>query len=357
MKQDFYILANQIDSSGEAAACAEERLDDWTGQKYRHDVLAAIHREKSRKRGKRIVAAAAVMAVLAAGSAVFYDEVQAAIEQIHLSLGEALGLESAYAARYTKVVHTSVSSAGYTITLDEVIAAPMRLYMVFYIERKDGRPMKDVMQILEQLSINGREVDAGGGIGMGFMDQEKKVLSVTVQHSLPDRMLSGENLYEIKLTSDDVKAGNWKFKFRADSSEIYKDTKVMPIGAKYVLEDGTKLILDELIINKMSQQIAYRLLGDYHEIKIFTVDEKGRKTVFEGGAYGDGNDRSYMENTFAVRKGELQRTWIADDAEKLEVKVYTVDAPEIDGINTDAYKKQIGKKAVWDLTKLESMGK
>lgn len=356
MKRDFYKLANQIDSSCESSICVYEVLDDQTRQKYRHDVLTAIHREKTRKRGKRIAAAAACIAVMAAGMVVFQKEVQAAIEQIHMSLGAALGLESDYAARYTEVLHTSVSSGGYAITLDEVIAAPNKLYAIFFIEREDGGQVPDLFYVYDHLSVNGAPAFAGGIRGYSFADEERRIMRAVAEYSLPDRKLSGENVFELRLESEDEKAG-WEFRFRADSSEVYKDTKIMALGSEYMLSDGTKLTLDEMILTKMGQQITFHLSGsgNYHEIQLHMVDEQGREALFRMGQFYE--DEGCLENSFVSEDDVLARSWIAEDAKKLEVTAYVMDGPEIDGHSEDAYKKQIGETVVWDLTKLESMGK
>lgn len=56
-----------------------------------------------------MVAVAACLAVMTATTAVFQNEVQAAIEQIRYSLSAALGKDM---SSYSEVVHTSVSNAG-----------------------------------------------------------------------------------------------------------------------------------------------------------------------------------------------------------------------------------------------------
>lgn len=356
MEKDFYRIANQIDSSSEAAICAQEMLDDRTRQKYRHDVLKAVHQEKSRRRRKRIAAAAACIAVMAAGMAVFHDEVYAAMEQIHMSLGAALGLESDYAARYTKAMHTSASSGGYTITLDEAIAAPGKLYAIFFIEREDGGQMQNIFHLQEQLSINGEPVSGGNGIGYGFVDEHRRMIRAVAEYSLSGRELSGENFFELKLTSEDHKAASWEFQFRADSSEIYQDTKVMELGLEYSLTDGTKLVLDEMILNKMGQQITFHLSenGSFHEIQLQTVDEQGRETLFRLASFNQ--DHGYLENSFIVGNDGPVKSWIAQEAKKLEVTVYAMDGPEEDGMSEEDDRTQIGETAVWDLAELERMG-
>lgn len=365
MKQEYYLLANRIASSGDFAAYAKEELDDRTRQKYRHDILLAIKKEKRKKREKRVAAAAAGIAVMAAVTGIFHNEVQAAMEQIHMQLGALLGLERDYAERYTRVVHTSVSSAGYIVTLDEVIASPRKLYMNFFIERSDGGQIDEFFSIRQQLSINGEDVNGGSGTSSSFVDSGKKILKVTAEYDLfqadSDKIdFSTENLYQlelIELAGESENAGCWEFKFLADSSDVCQDTKVMKLGSEYMMPDGTKLVLDELVLNKMEQQITYHLAGNrnYHEIKLQTVDDQGQTAEFAMGPFYE--DNGYLRNSFILKNGEPIKSWIAEDAKELEVTAYVIDAPEIDGLNVDKYKKQIGETVFWDLTKLERMGK
>lgn len=354
MNKDFYILANRIPSSDNFA---EETSGSFSQKQYQRSVLAAIRREKHLAGLKHLAAAAACLVIIIAAGGIFHHEVQAGIEQFHYSLGSALGLGNSL-ARYKEAVHTSVTSGDYVITLQEAAAAYEKLYVTCTIQRKDGKAVssKETFSWLyTQLFINGQEINGGIGMSGGFLDQQRKTWKVLLTCSLDGTDLSGKNVYELKLSDlENQEKGTWKFKFRADGSELYADTKIMELDNRYVLPDGTVVTLDRLSLNRLEQRITFHLSGkkciDNFELRV--KDEQGRTAKFElaGCAKGKGS----LVNTYVPDGKQPVKTWIADDAKKLTVTAYLTDIPEKDRLNPDDYKKRIGKKVIWDLSKMKS---
>lgn len=359
MKQDFYILANRIDSSKEPPASPDEIPDSFTQQKYRQDILAAIHSQNRPSKRKFLTAAAACIVVMGAITGIFHNEVQAAIEQIHYSLSEAFGLGSRL-SRYTEIVNTAVHNGGYVITLQEAIAAPEKLYVSYLIQREDGQPMpeENFFWITTELRINGEPVFSSGSVSSGFLDSEKKICHCVSEYELSSRNLSGENTYELKITDQENKQkGEWSFEFKADGSEIYADTKSMALGYEYTLPDGTTVILDELRINELEQQILFHTADhsciQYDSFELYTEDEQGRTARFT--ARNQENGKGYLTNSYVPDENGPVRTWIADQAKQLTVTAYIIDMPETDGLRTDDYKYQTGDTVTWDLTQLKEL--
>ena len=335
MKKEIYKLANQIHTEGtkihkqgnpDAASCqemdthtdfepdTEQCLDSRTQTRYKQSVLAAIHKEKRTAAKKRFTAAAACIAILAATTAVFHNQVQAAITHIHYSLSTALGLQDSLAS-YKEVVHTSVSDNGYTITLQEAAAAPNRLAVSFTVQREDGQPMQNSPSLSDSLYINGQEISGASTFRFSFLDDAQKILGGELSRDISGIDLSAENTYELKFSQD---SGTWSFKFTADGSELHADTKRMALGTTYVLPDGMAITLDELCINALEQRIMFHTsqqdTGRY-AITLRTVDEQGRATVFYISQF-DGCE-GYMLNGDSVGDG-----CIATDAKVVEPTMY-----------------------------------
>ncbi len=356
MNKDLYTLANCIHTSDDFAEEASGRFPD---KKYKRSVLAAVRSEKQPAARKRLATAAACLAVIAAAAGIFRSEVQAAIEQIHYSISSALGLGNS-AARYTEVVHTSVSSGGYIVTLQEALAAYGTLYVTYTVEREDGSPVmpeNDYFQLDSKLLINGEPVRDSSGTSSGFLDDEKKIWRTLLSCGTEGIDLSSENTYELKLSDPQLaERGTWEFKFKADGSELYADTKTMALNDQYVLPDGVVVTLDELSLNKVEQRITFHLTNStciqYDDFQLEFKDDQGRTAVFQTGTCGNG--KGILVNSYVPAKDSPIRTWIAEDAKTLYVTAYLTDMPETDGLNPDDYRVQTGETAVWDLTNLKS---
>lgn len=353
MNKDFYILANRIHASDNFA---EETSGSFSKNKYHQDVLASIRREKRLARQRQLAAAAACLAIIITAGSIFHNEVRAGIGPLHFSLDSALGLGNSL-SRYKEVIHTPVTSGNYVITLQEAVAAYEKLYVTCTIQRKDGKAIKSnetFSWLYAQLSIKGQLI-SGSGISGGFLNEDRKTWRVLLTYSLDGTDFSGKNTYELKLSDLEKKEkGTWNFKFEADGSELYADTKIMELDNRYVLPDRTIVTLDRLSLNKLEQRITFHLSGKkcIENFELHVKDEHGRTAKFE--LAGCGNGKGSLVNTYVPAGKHPVKTWIADDAKKLTVTAYLTDMPEKDGLNPDDYKKQIGKKVSWDLSEMKS---
>ena len=273
-------------------AFREEQLDEDSKKYYQQSVLAAIRKDRRMIRRKRLRAAAACLVVLAAATALFHNEVRAAIGQVSYSLRMALGLDSDLVA-YKEVIHTSVSDGGYIVTLQEAVAASGKLAVSYTVQREDGRPFHDgfdlrgifdttgSFDVEDQLFINGKEAGQFREREQHFLNEQETVLGGRISYDLAQIDLSGQNTYDLRLHFG---KGNWNFRFQADGSELYADTKRMALGNCYRLPNGTRVTLDELIVNELEQRITMHTSEDgdlsRYIITLQATDEQGRTTGF-----------------------------------------------------------------------------
>ena len=145
MNREAYRLANEIGKELEADGdCLRECLSDVEMKRYESMISEEIKKEKraGRRSFRRIAAAACAVLVLAACTAAFGEEVNAAVRQIGWSISEALGL-SGNLADYREVVNTSVSDQGYVITLREAVVSNEELVITYTLQREDKEPMEE----------------------------------------------------------------------------------------------------------------------------------------------------------------------------------------------------------------------
>ncbi|MDE7311017.1 MAG: DUF4179 domain-containing protein [Eubacterium sp.] len=344
MKQEWYELANEIDSSAEADTEEETRIDASITRNYKQDAFAAIRRKKHREKGRRAVAAAACLAVMAAATAVFHKEAQAAIEQIRYSISAALGKDM---SRYREAVHRSVSDAGYRITLEDAIVAEEELLISYTVQRENGEKIGQYCSITGKLSVNGKQAAVSAGSSGGCLDPEQKIYGCQVSYRIPDVDLSGKNKYELEFEDREHKAkGNWKIQFEAYGSELFAETKTIQIGVSYQLPDGNQLTLDELALNELAHRVTFytQKQGLKNEIELRAADDMGTTIRFPMAEFVNG--KGVFENGYLIEDGEPKRNWVAKDAKKLTITVYISELSETGG---ESGWKQAGDAVELDL--------
>lgn len=357
MNKEWYRFANQLDLSNEVVK--KEELDEMAKKQYERNVLAAIRREQATqnnatrstgKKHKGVIAAAACLVLLGGTLAIFHEEVHAAISHISYSISAALGLENDL-AQYTEVVNTSVSDKGYVVTLQEAIAAPEKLVISYTAQREDGQPLTDYLSLDAALYVNGSRIYGGASGQSGFLDGEKKILGCETSYDIFDIDLSGENTYELRFTAsldslagEDI-GGHWDFKFKADGTELFANTKYMALGNEFVLPNGGIVTLDTFSDNELEQRITFHTSGAWgsYDIRLTATDDQGRAADFYISSWGDGT--GYMLNSEYTGR-------ILEDAKTVTVTVSAVEFPETDGKIPDDYV-QLGDPFIWDMANLK----
>ena len=347
MDKNIYKLANQIQAGSQKARNAEgkessaedifgkEKLDDRLKEYYQRSVLDAIHKDRRMTKRKRLRTAAACLAVLIAATMLFHNEVRAAIGRISYSLSMALGLDSDL-AEYKEVIHTSVSDGGYMVTLQEAVAAPKKFVVSYTVEREDGRAFTDGFDLSrlfghtgsfdleDSLYINGTKRE------QHLLDTQETVLGGKIAYDLAQMDLSGENTYDLRFHSA---KGNWNFRFQADGTELYADTKRMTLGSTYQLPNGVKVMLDELTVNDLEQRITMHILegGDIsgYVITLLATDEQGRTAEFYAADVQGAECMMYAEEYVAVGVKTEQGQVFKGTKEKQMLMPFGSDDPEV----------------------------
>lgn len=347
MNREAYRLANKIGAEEWADRdCLVESPEDMEMKRYEAAVLKEIRKEKrtsGKAFGKMAVAACAALALFT-GTAVFGGEVHAAIRQITWSIGSALGL-SGDLSDYRDVIRTSAVDKGYVVTLQEAVVAEKKLAVNYTIQREDGMPMDQMVNLSEDVYVDGKMVSTGAGGGAAFLDEEQTVLGLELSYEIPDLDPALEHEFRIEINhigSEDMVRGNWDFAFTADGAELSADTRRVEIEHAFALPDGVTLTLEELTMNELEQKITYRTSAPTNYIlQVIAVDDAGRRTEF-GTRYAD-RTSGYMANEEILEDGR-----IADAASSVTMTLNAVELPEESGQMSNDYV-QVGEAFTLEL--------
>lgn len=371
MKKEWYDFANRLslpdkdidEAMNESMneSMNNIQLDALTQKQYEHSVLAAIRKEQQETRSSKSpvhtihrgsAVAAACLILLGIPSLVFHEEVHAAITRISYSLRDALGLEGDI-SQYTELVNTPISDKGYVVTLQEAVAAPQKLVISYTVQREDGQPLPDTFNLDGNLYVNGSPIHGSASGSAGFLDEDNKILGVELSYDVADIDLAAENTYEINFTAfdtataeDDI-GGQWNFKFKADGTELFADTRSMNPGNAFVMPDGEVITLDTFTDNPLEQQITYTISnagGNYFLLKLTATDEQGRTAVFS--VSRSSGTEGCLTNEKLIENGRIPA-----DAKTVTVTLYAQTLPEESGKEPDDYT-QIGEPVTWDMTDL-----
>ncbi len=381
MEKNIYRLANRIQMTGKEHCHSVKtqvtdenmpedqyngKLDDFSRMKYEQSVLCEIRKDQRARRRKQMRTAAACLALLAAVTAVFHEEVRAAIGRIGYSLGTALKLQDSL-DEYKEVVRTTIRDGGYLVTLEEAAVAPQKLVLSYTVRREDGQPFTNGFEnayqtdpwtcfnVKDQLYINGVQTVENRICRLDFLDEEETILGGQNSYDITDTDLALENTYDLKLSYG---SGNWNFRFKADGAAIYGDAKQMALGNRFVLPDATVLTLDKLCVNALEQKILLHASEknalEAYAITLETVDDRGRSAEFYLSGSEDG-----IHYTMYASGG----SYLAEDAKSAAVTMYAVKfekaGPEtaegrvMRGGNKSALTPDGEDRTVWDLTALE----
>ena len=330
MRKEAYTLANEIGAKWEFnTSYQKECLETEEIEKYKRAVMGKIQMENKKGHGKasrRMVAAAACMAVLIFSMAVFGEKVYAAIEQISWSIGSALGLSGDLAA-YSSVVHTSVTDSGYVITLQEVVVTEGKLVVNYTLQREDGEPMEKIYVPVGNLSINGKTSLGGSSGGGQFLNEEHTITGIEMSYDIIDDVdLTQENSYQLKFEEIDIDSvkGEWNFRFTADGADLIADTLRVSLQKEFFIEDGVSIVLEELTLNELEQRIFYHIEGSSeYMVMVHAKDGAGRQMEFDTSRFDGRSGSGYMQNVEDIEDGR-----IAEDAESVTFTLYVKHIPQ-----------------------------
>ncbi|WP_160688244.1 DUF4179 domain-containing protein [Clostridium sp. C2-6-12] len=279
----------------------------------------------------------------------------AGVEDIGRFLGIQKNLDD-----YKTVINKVISNNGVTVQLNEVILDGDELtvsYNVIYDKKLSeiyGENQSEDNQAwhgFNGISINGKELNTGGGGGSRSID-EYTIQSV-LTYDIGELDLSGD--LDIKLSCSPVevnrdinnKSNKWGFEFRTNGDLLKIDTKELSLNNKFIMENGTEYTLQKYTSNAVGQKI-YASVSNFkmkptYDISLKGTDNLGNKVEFYASHSSKDNALFKIENIY----GNLN-----ENAKILTLTPYAAKYPEESGKMDEEYK-QVGEPFIIDLAQLK----
>ncbi len=346
MKKDIYEILN--DSNIDIDEYKKYDLNDIEKEKIKKNFKNSI---KNKRSIKKLPIAIAISIILTAalttsnlGSEIL---VSAAITTSNISsyLGLNKNLDN-----YSTIVNKSISKNGVTISLNDVILNNNELIVSSIIQSSKGDATKEGFHEYGDILINGKSIRSSGSTGSSKAIDTSTMESVT-NYILPDIDLSKE--LDIKIIYSDVLIGGkyiygpWIFEFKANGSDLSKDTKRINLDSKFTLDNGNEISLTKFTSNAIGQEILYTIKNNNPNDKsAYDIKLVGKDNLNNPIEFGLSSSDSYG----GILKIEPVLDKLSDKATSISLTPYAVKFPEKSGKLSDNFKK-IGNEFIINLSK------
>lgn len=343
MKNNIYSLLNEANI--DLDEYKKEDFNDIEKESLKKNIRKSIKKSRKQNVGKKIIAAAAIIAVLVGMS--FGNTGAYAISKINLfseSISSFLGIERNL-EDYNTVVNKSVTDNGVTVKLNEVVLDDNELLISTNISSERILKEHESWGSEMTLYINNKKVKftgEGGG--------RKRIDDYTTQQvarydlaSIKDMDLSGDLNIKIVYSkmmvnyNDDIN-GTWKFEFKTNGDRLKIDTKTVKLGYGFNIENGDKYILEKYTDNALGQKIYGKIINNSTERGSYAIllkghDDLGNKVIFD---LIKGTKDEFLLKYENVLVGNM-----SEKASKLILTPYAVKMPEKSGKEPgfDEYEK------------------
>ncbi|WP_238861619.1 DUF4179 domain-containing protein [Clostridium sp. YIM B02569] len=343
MKNNVYSLLN--DTNINLDEYKKEDFNDIEKKLLKKNIRKSIKKSRKQNVGRKIIAAAAIIAVLTGMS--FGNAGVYAMSKINLfneSISSFLGIEKNL-EDYSTVINKSVMDNGVNVKLNEVILDDNELVISTNIT--SDRILKDYETWDSEMTlyINNKKIKftgASGGIKNLDNNTTQEVLEYDLD-SIKDIDLSGDLNMKIIFSKmavnyqDDIN-GTWKFEFKTNGDKLKIDTKTVNLDYEFDIENGEKYILEKYTDNALGKKVYGKIINNSvnngtYKILLKGYDDLGNKVEFD---LSRGRKDWFVLKYENVLVGNM-----SEKASKLILTPYAVKMPEEGGEEPkfDEYKK------------------
>lgn len=277
MKDPFEMLNDvEVDVSDYEEVC----LSDVEKKRMKRRVNKKLTKRRHTKRNITVLATAAV-----AFFCIMTVDMRSMIADIPLigSKTEEYVNSKEDLKEYTTTVGQTVYDNNVEVRLDEVLLDEGKI-IVNSTFKSSSTDLKEAFA-WPDIYINGQRINGGGSgdtkkvndytytffSAIDLRDEELKWMDVTGE-------LNIQVVYrdiEFSNTEDSIK-GDWGFSFTASGDKLKADTKIIPIGKKFTLENGQKIEVEDLRISPVLVKLNYKMLnGKELDVKFLAEDQDG----------------------------------------------------------------------------------
>ncbi|MDQ0233203.1 DUF4179 domain-containing protein [Metabacillus malikii] len=183
---------------------------------------------------------------------------------------------------YKTVIGESVESNGVKLTLNEIILDEGQLLIssTFHTDISDNDLAYNWYSKIE-VYINGKKSDLGGGGGPEGITNS----AVNYFWTSDLKNIKLQDNQQIKIVFNDLERsdskklikGKWSFEFTASGEKLRADKKSIPANKYFILEEGQKVTVEELILTPVSTVITYKMEGISNDLYFRLEDQNGMK--------------------------------------------------------------------------------
>lgn len=300
--------------------------------------------ESGKRRGSRITGRAACigLVMLLGLGCVFHSQVQAAFQKLTTLIGRALD-SSEDLEPYTKILGTTQTKRGVSITLKEVILGENQLLAYVDVETEE----KDALCAVgngSDIKINGKEIHCTGiGIYSSEEGLEKQTGRV-LEWDFPGEKIPESADIELEVTGyianeegeaeDEIR--HFIFAFHASREELQKNTVNLNVDRKIQLENGQELKIKKLSFNSVYSSIEAEcgyLPTESAEYLLKGTDNRGNTYYYELAAIYD-SECYFKTNYFLEENNAPVRECQWMDLQLMKAEILPAEKEE--SVRTDA---------------------
>lgn len=194
----------------------------------------------------------------------------------YLKINDAQSLES-----YKTVIGTTVENKSGEITLNEVLIDEGQL--VINSTFHSNNAISGRLSPFPTVYIDGEETVGGGAGNVEKINDS----TYTFFSAMNVQNIELSKELEIKVVYKDIGrssaiAGKWVFEFQASGESLFAERKSIPIGKEFLLDNGQRIIVDEIVLTPASTTLNYQMLSkeeyvyDY-DVHFIVEDDAGKK--------------------------------------------------------------------------------
>lgn len=191
---------------------------------------------------------------------------------------------------YKTVLGQTVKHKEVEMTLNEVLIDEGRLVINSTLHL-DKNISEQSLSPFPSIYIDGEEIVGGGGNVEKINDATYTLFSAK---NTQDMDLNKK--LEVKIVYKDVAgiSGKWVFEFQTSGESLFAKAKTISIDKEFSLENGQRIIVDEIVLTPASTTLHYQMLGERehdfdYDVHFRVKDEMGKQYGPTSGVTSSGN--------------------------------------------------------------------
>lgn len=192
---------------------------------------------------------------------------------------------------YKTVIGKTVKHKEIEMTLNEVLIDEGRLVINSTLHA-DKSISEKLLSPFPSIYIDGEEVVGGGSGNVEKIDDA----TYTLFSAKNTRDMDLNKKLEVKIVYKDVGeiSGEWAFEFQTSGASLFAEAKTISIGKEFSLENGQRIIVDEIVLTPASTTLHYQMLGERerdfdYDVHFRVKDETGKQYSPTSGVTSSGN--------------------------------------------------------------------